>query len=71
MPAVKLADLVIRVERAGQREADLALLSTYDALSRTSGLRPGVGHRRESEAVLVEERRLLRVAHPELEVVPP
>ena len=44
--------------------------STYEARSRTPVSGPGVRGAREAERVLVEVRGLLRVADPELDVVP-
>ena len=63
-------DLAVRAQAAREHEADLALLEHVRRAVADARLGPGVGRTREAERVLVEVRRLLRVADPELEVVP-
>ena len=48
----------------------MALLEHVGRTVANARLRPRVGHRREAERVLVEVRRLLGVADPELDVIP-
>ena len=61
---------MILAERARQDEADLALAEHVRRTVPQPGLGPGVRDAREAERVLVEVRGLLRVTHPELDVVP-
>ena len=57
-------------ERAREHEADLALLEHVARAVANAGLRARVGDAVEAERVLVVVRRLLRVADPQLDVVP-
>ena len=64
-------DLVILAERGREDKPDLALLEDIGGAVADAGLRPCVGRPGEPEGVLVEVRGLLRVADPQLDVIPP
>ena len=63
------ADLVARRQRAREHEPDAALLEHVRGAVAHAGLEARVGDLLEAERVDVEERRLDRVAHVELDVV--
>ena len=65
-----VADLVAGMERARDDEPDLVLLEHVARAIPHACLRPRVRGAVEAERVLVVERRLLRVAHPQLDVIP-
>jgi hypothetical protein len=60
---------MIRRERGRQDEARPALLECVGCIGAPSGFEPAVRHLGEPEGVAVEERRLLRIPHPEFDVV--
>jgi hypothetical protein len=64
-----LGSLVIRRERGGQDEARASLLERIRGLGAASCLETAVGDLREPKRLSIEEGRLLRIAHPELDVV--
>ena len=63
-------DLVVGAERAREDEADVPLLEDVGSAVAEAGLGPRVGDRAEAEGALVEVRGLLRVPHPQLDVIP-
>ena len=69
--AGEAGDLAVAAQTARQHEADVALLEQVGRTVAHARLRPGIRRLGEAERVLVVERRLLRVADVELEVVPP
>ncbi len=71
VPAGEPDDLAVAAQPAREHEPDLALLEHVRGSVADTRLGPGVRHAVEAERVLVPEGRLLGVAHPELEVVPP
>src|SRR5207248_3736387 len=60
----------VPAQAARYDEADLALLEEVGGAVADARLGPCVGRRPEPERTLVEVRRLLRVADPELDVIP-
>ncbi len=66
----ELADLGVAAEGAREDEADLSLLEHVARPIADSGFRAGIGDTVEAERVLVVVRSLLRVADPQLDVVP-
>jgi hypothetical protein len=68
--ALVARDLVVAAKRAREDEADVPLLDDVGRAVADARLGARVRGLAKAEAALVEVRRLLRVAHPELEVVP-
>src|SRR5512133_782750 len=66
-----LRDLAVVAEATRHEQADVALLEHVGGAVTDAGLRPCVGGAREGEGVLVEVRRLLGIADPQLDVIPP
>ena len=64
-----LGDLAVGTERAGHDDGDVVLAHDVARSIAHARLKPGVGDRREAPQRPEVVRGLLRVAHPELDVV--
>jgi hypothetical protein len=71
VPGVVSGDLVILAERGGENQPNLPLLEHVRSAIADACLRARVGRPGEPERALVEIRRLLGVADPQFDVIPP
>jgi hypothetical protein len=69
VPAMEAADGAVTPQRAGHDEPDPALLEDVRDPVAGAGLQSRIGHLRESQGVLEEERGVGGIAHVELEMV--